>query len=97
WAGPEIAVASTKAYTTQVVSLYMIALNFALEMNTIDIEEYKKVIKEMLDLPEEIEKVLQSNDLVKEIAEEIKEKQHIFYLGRAIDYCLALEGSLKLK
>lgn len=97
WAGPEISVASTKAYTTQVVSLYMIALNFALENNTISIEEYKKVIDEMLDLPKEIEKVLQSSELIKEIAEEIKEKEHIFYLGRAIDYYLALEGSLKLK
>lgn len=97
WAGPEIAVASTKAYTTQIVSLYMIALDFALELGTISEEEYKSVIDEMLSLPEKIEEVLNQKEHIKEIAEEIKDKKHIFYLGRGIDYYLALEGSLKLK
>lgn len=97
WAGPEIAVASTKAYTTQIVSLYMIALNFALELGTINEEEYRSLIDEMLGLPEKIEEVLKQNEHIKEIAEEIKDKNHIFYLGRGIDYYLALEGSLKLK
>lgn len=97
WAGPEIAVASTKAYTTQIVSLYMIALDFALELGTISEEEYKSVIDEMLSLPEKIEEVLNQKEHIKEIAEEIKDKNHIFYLGRGIDYYLALEGSLKLK
>ena len=97
WAGPEIAVASTKAYTTQIVSLYMIALNFALELGTINNEEYRSLIDEMLGLPEKIEEVLKQNEHIKEIAEEIKDKNHIFYLGRGIDYYLALEGSLKLK
>ena len=97
WAGPEIAVASTKAYTTQIVSLYMIALDFALELGTISEEEYKSVIDEMLSIPEKIEEVLNQNEKIKEIAEEIKDKNHIFYLGRGIDYYLALEGSLKLK
>ncbi len=97
WAGPEIAVASTKAYTTQIVSLYMIALDFALELGTISEEEYKSVIDEMLSLPKKIEEVLNQKEHIKEIAEEIKDKNHIFYLGRGIDYYLALEGSLKLK
>lgn len=97
WAGPEIAVASTKAYTTQIVSLYMVALDFALELGTISEEEYKSVIDEMLSLPEKIEEVLNQKEHIKEIAEEIKDKNHIFYLGRGIDYYLALEGSLKLK
>ena len=97
WAGPEIAVASTKAYTTQIVSLYMIALNFALEIGTIDREEYAGIIDEMLGLPEKLEEVLNQNGLIEEIAKEIKDKQHIFYLGRGLDYYLALEGSLKLK
>lgn len=97
WAGPEIAVASTKAYTTQIVSLYMIALDFALELGTISEEEYKSVIDEMLSLPKKIEEVLNQKEHIKEIAEEIKDKKHIFYLGRGIDYYLALEGSLKLK
>ncbi|SEN54978.1 glucosamine--fructose-6-phosphate aminotransferase (isomerizing) [Peptostreptococcus russellii] len=97
WAGPEIAVASTKAYTTQIVSLYMIALDFALELGTISEEEYKSVIDEMLSLTKKIEEVLNQKEHIKEIAEEIKDKNHIFYLGRGIDYYLALEGSLKLK
>lgn len=97
WAGPEIAVASTKAYTTQIVSLYMIALDFALELGTISEDEYKSVIDEMLSLPKKIEEVLNQKEHIKEIAEEIKDKKHIFYLGRGIDYYLALEGSLKLK
>ena len=97
WAGPEIAVASTKAYTTQIVSLYMIALNFALELGTINEEEYRSLIDEMLGLPEKIEEVLKQNEHIKEIAEGIKDKNHIFYLGRGLDYYLALEGSLKLK
>lgn len=97
WAGPEIAVASTKAYTTQIVSLYMIALDFALELGTISEDEYKSVIDEMLSLPKKIEEVLNQKEHIKEIAEEIKDKNHIFYLGRGIDYYLALEGSLKLK
>lgn len=97
WAGPEIAVASTKAYTTQIVSLYMIALDFALELGTISEEEYKSVIDEMLSIPKKIEEVLNQKEHIKEIAEEIKDKKHIFYLGRGIDYYLALEGSLKLK
>ena len=97
WAGPEIAVASTKAYTTQIVSLYMIALNFALELGTVSNEEYKAMLEDMLSLPEKVEEVLSQNEHIKEIAEEIKDKNHIFYLGRGIDYYLALEGSLKLK
>ena len=97
WAGPEIAVASTKAYTTQIVSLYMIALDFALELGTISEDEYKSVIDEMLSIPKKIEEVLNQKEHIKEIAEEIKDKNHIFYLGRGIDYYLALEGSLKLK
>lgn len=97
WAGPEIAVASTKAYTTQIVSLYMIALDFALELGTISEDEYKSVIDEMLSIPKKIEEVLNQKEHIKEIAEEIKDKKHIFYLGRGIDYYLALEGSLKLK
>ena len=97
WAGPEIAVASTKAYTTQIVSLYMIALNFALEMEKIDREEYDKVIKDILSLPEKVETLLEQKDKVEEIAKTLIEKQHIFYLGRGRDYYLALEGSLKLK
>ena len=97
WAGPEIAVASTKAYTTQITSLYMIALNFALEKGTITREEYLETIEKMKGLPEKIQKVLDNQDKIKETAEKIVSKEHVFFLGRGVDYSLAMEGSLKLK
>ena len=97
WAGPEIAVASTKAYTTQITSLYMIALNFALEKGTITKEEYLETIKKMKKLPEKIQNVIDNQDKIKEIAEKIVSKEHVFFLGRGVDYSLAMEGSLKLK
>lgn len=97
WAGPEIAVASTKAYTTQITSLYMIALNFALEKGTITREEYLSTIEKMKKLPEKIQEVLDNQDKIKETAERIVSKEHVFFLGRGVDYSLAMEGSLKLK
>lgn len=97
WAGPEIAVASTKAYTTQITSLYMIALNFALEKGTITREEYLETIEKMKELPEKIQNVLDNQDKIKETAERIVSKEHVFFLGRGVDYSLAMEGSLKLK
>ena len=97
WAGPEIAVASTKAYTTQITSLYMIALNFALEKGTITKEEYLETIEKMKKLPEKIQNVIDNQDKIKEIAEKIVSKEHVFFLGRGVDYSLAMEGSLKLK
>lgn len=97
WAGPEIAVASTKAYTTQITSLYMIALNFALEKGTITREEYLETIEKMKKLPEKIQNVLDNQDKIKETAERIVSKEHVFFLGRGVDYSLAMEGSLKLK
>ena len=97
WAGPEIAVASTKAYTTQITSLYMIALNFALEKGTITRKEYLSTIEKMKELPEKIQKVLDNQDKIKETAERIVSKEHVFFLGRGVDYSLAMEGSLKLK
>lgn len=97
WAGPEIAVASTKAYTTQIVSLYMIALDFALKMDTIYEKEYKKILDEMRELPEKIQQILNNKDYIKDLVKELVAKEHVFYLGRGIDYGLSLEGSLKLK
>nr|WP_314278900.1 glutamine--fructose-6-phosphate transaminase (isomerizing) [uncultured Peptostreptococcus sp.] len=97
WAGPEIAVASTKAYTTQIISLYMIALNFALEMGKISQDYYMDMIKKMTDLPEKIEAVLEKMSDIEAIADDIVNKQNAFFLGRGIDYALAMEGSLKLK
>ena len=97
WAGPEIAVASTKAYTTQLMAFYMIALNLAMTKGTITEEEYFKMIDILKEMPSKVEKVLECDKLVEEIAAEIKDKNDIFYLGRGLDYALAMEGSLKIK
>ena len=97
WAGPEIAVASTKAYTTQLTAFYMIALNLAMTKGSITEEEYFDGIEQLRKIPAQVEKVLECNELVGQIAEEIKEANDIFYLGRGVDYSLAMEGALKIK
>ena len=97
WAGPEIAVASTKAYTTQLMAFYMIALNLAMTKGSITEEEYFKMIDILKEMPSKVEKVLEGDKFVEEIAAEIKDKNDIFYLGRGLDYALAMEGSLKIK
>ena len=97
WAGPEIAVASTKAYTTQLTAFYMIALNLAMTKGTISEEEYFKMIGKLKEMPSQVEKVLQCDRLLEEIATEIKDKNDMFYLGRGLDFALAMEGSLKIK
>lgn len=97
WAGPEVAVASTKAYTTQIVALVMIALNMAIKKNTISLEEYRQILHEMKLLPEKVEQILEKTDETQSIGEKIKNKQSLFYLGRGADYQTAIEGALKLK
>ena len=97
WAGPEIAVASTKAYTTQLVSLYMIALDFAIKKGTITKEYYNDIINKLKEMPSKVEEVLKLDDYIKEVAETIKEANSAFYLGRGLDYNIAMEGALKIK
>lgn len=96
-AGPEIAVASTKAYTTQLVSLLMLALYMGRIKGTIQEELAKKIITGLLKLPKQIEKVLEEKDHMAEVADELIRAEDIFYLGRSIDYAIAMEGALKLK
>ena len=97
WAGPEIAVASTKAYTTQMTALYMIALDLALTKGTITEEFYFDMIEKMKELPAKVEKILENYEDIKQVAKEIKDKYSAFYLGRGLDYQTAMEGALKLK
>ncbi|KXZ39032.1 glucosamine--fructose-6-phosphate aminotransferase (isomerizing) [Alkalithermobacter thermoalcaliphilus JW-YL-7 = DSM 7308] len=97
WAGPEIAVASTKAYTTQLVSLYMIALDMAMKKGTITQEFYNQVINDLENIPSKIEEILNNSDEIEKIAEEIKEAKNAFYIGRGLDYYVAMEGALKIK
>lgn len=97
WAGPEIAVASTKAYTTQIVSLALIALYMADKKGTIAKEEYENVLEELKLLPEKAERVLLSKSNIMEMAQAISKKDDVFYIGRGIDHYVSMEGSLKLK
>ncbi len=96
-AGPEIAVASTKAYTSQVVLLDILAIYFAEILESASIFELKELKKEMLSLPAKIENALKSENRIKEFAKNIYQEKDVFFLGRGIDYNTALEGSLKLK
>ena len=95
-AGPEIAVASTKAYTSQIVLLAIVAINFAekLDLNKDKVEELKK---DILLLPTQLEEVLKNTEKIKEFAKRIYKEKDVFFIGRGIDYTVALEGSLKLK
>ena len=98
WAGPEIAVASTKAYTTQLTAFYILALYFAKLKGSIEDSLYEEVLNELKNLPSKVEKTIRDNDiLAKELANDIKDSKSIFYLGRSLDYYTALEGALKLK
>lgn len=97
WAGPEIAVASTKAYTTQLISMYLVALHMAVTKDVIKKEDYNLVIKELKALPIKVEKILQNTLKIEKIAEMHYKKQHAFFIGRGIDVAVALEASLKLK
>lgn len=95
-AGPEIAVATTKAYSAQIATFGLIALNIALEKNNIKKEEVTQILKEIKELPIQIENTI-NNCNYKEIANSIYERDDIFFIGRGIDYALCMEGSLKLK
>jgi glucosamine--fructose-6-phosphate aminotransferase (isomerizing) len=97
WAGPEIAVASTKAYSTQLVSLYMLALKMALEKGTVDREEAVEIMRELKQLPEKAQRIIGGEQKIKELADQYSKWDDVFFIGRGLDYAVALEGSLKLK
>lgn len=97
WAGPEIAVATTKAYSTQLVVIYMLGLYFADILGKISDDEYAEILNELEKLPEKIEKILESKDNIQYLASKFYSLHSIFFIGRNLDYAVALEGSLKLK
>ena len=96
-AGPEIAVASTKAYTSQVILINILAIYFAEILFGADTDLIKNLKKDILDLPKKIEETLKCNETIKEFAKKIYQEKDIFFLGRGIDETVAKEGSLKLK
>ena len=97
WAGPEIAVATTKAYSTQLVVLDMLALYFADILGTVTEEEYRGIVDEILLLPGKMEAILSDTEHIKYLASRCFNHESVFFIGRNLDYALGLEGSLKLK
>ncbi len=96
-AGPEIGVASTKAFTAQLAVLIMIALKIAHDKGTIDEERYMHLLNELYQIPEKVAWVLKSKDKIKRIAEKYMNARDFLYLGRGYNFPVALEGALKLK
>ncbi len=97
WAGPEIAVATTKAYSTQLVLLDMLGLFFAQALGSVEEEEYARIVSELQALPAKMETVLADTERIKYLASRYFNHSSIFFIGRNLDYALGLEGSLKLK
>lgn len=96
-AGPEISVASTKAYSSQVLVLYLLSLYIGLKFEKIQEKEYVSLIKDITKLKANIEKIIENKNTIYEIAKIVKDTQNGFYLGRGIDEKIAREGSLKMK
>ena len=97
WAGPEIAVATTKAYSTQLVLLNMLGLYFGDILGTVSAEEYSAIVDELLRLPAKMEQMLENTDEIKHFASNYFNHNSVFFIGRNLDYAMGLEGSLKLK
>lgn len=97
WAGPEIAVATTKGYTTQVAALYLVGLKIAKIKHTISDTRYSQVLKELTELPDKISRALADVEEIKRYAKEYAAHKCIFFIGRGTDYAASLEGALKLK
>lgn len=97
WAGPEIAVATTKAYNTQMILLTMLGVYFSKQLNRIDKAEYAAIIDGLHKLPEQMKSVISDLDIYKKAASLYYNHSSVFYVGRNVDYALGLEGSLKLK
>lgn len=97
WAGPEIAVASTKAYTTQLISMCMLALYVAGLKETIAPERLTQIIHGLRDLPAQAHEILEDVEPIKTFAQQYGFNEDVFFIGRSLDYAVALEGSLKLK
>lgn len=96
-AGPEIAVATTKAYSTQLVMCYALAVQFAKVRGEIQLEEYNHYIAEMRSIPKKIERIFEEKERLQCLAAKCANVKDVFFIGRGIDYAVSLEGSLKLK
>lgn len=97
WAGPEIAVATTKGYTTQVSVLYLLAVYVAEKLGRLSREETAKLTDDITMLPQQIQRAIDLNPQIAQLAERYKKNPSLFFIGRNVDYAVCLEGSLKLK
>ena len=97
WAGPEIAVASTKAYTTQLVSLLMLAIHCGQLKGTLEVDRAAALIRGLKNLPAQCHELLEDVEPIKTFAQKYGFNEDVFFIGRSLDYAVALEGSLKLK
>ena len=96
-AGPEIAVATTKAYSTQLIAAYCLAIQFAKVRGTIDDAKYAALLDELTQLPEKIQKIIEDKERIRWFAAKQLNAKDIFFIGRGLDYAVSLEGSLKMK
>lgn len=96
-AGPEISVATTKAYSTQLIAGYLLAMQFALARNEMEQEKYDELLAEMSTIPEKIKKILEDKERIQWYANKLSGCKDAFFIGRGIDYAIGLEGSLKMK
>ncbi|MED1780610.1 glutamine--fructose-6-phosphate transaminase (isomerizing) [Brevibacillus fortis] len=96
-AGPEIAVASTKAYTSQLIAFYLLGIYLAQAKGTLDDSTRASMIQQLTALPDQVEHILEHADEIRHFAESIKDEQHLFFIGRGLDHAVSMEGSLKLK
>lgn len=97
WAGPEIAVATTKAYSCQLVALYLLAMKFAHARGAISENELEEMIEDLKKIPAQVEMLLNNKDRIQKFANRYLAAKSIFFIGRGIDYAISMEGSLKLK
>ncbi len=97
WAGPEIAVASTKAYTTQLICMYLIGLYMGSTKGTVDKKVYDSMLEELRALPDKVESILAQEESIEAMAKQYHRREQVFFIGRGLDSGVAYEGSLKLK
>ncbi len=97
WAGPEISVATTKAYSCQIAALYLLALKFAKVRGQIDPSDFSQMLQDLRNLPEQVEQLLGQKEQIQFFANRFLATEHVFFIGRGIDYAISLEASLKLK
>ncbi len=96
-AGPEIAVASTKAYTSQLVAMYLLSMYIGQKLGTLSRVDFEKLKNALMALSEQVESVLERHEEMKQLAEKYLKMKNIFYIGRGLDYVASLEGALKIK